>query len=486
MLMPIARILAVTAAALILAACDSAPQPTTSSPGNAADAPPPTATEASVPTITSTDGVAEATLANGMKVIVKEDHRAPVVVSQVWYKVGSSYEYGGLTGVSHVLEHMMFKGTSKHGPGEFSRIISENGGRENAFTGRDYTSYFQQLERSRLPIALELEADRMRNLLLSEDEYAKEVKVVMEERRLRTDDKPSAYTYEQFMATAFQASSYHNPVIGWTNDLENLRAADLKDWYRKWYAPNNATLVVVGDVDAKAVVEEAVKYFGKLSPSDLGSPKPRVEPPQKGMRRVVVEVPAELPVLYLGYKVPVLKTAGEPWKAYALEVLASVLDGGDSARLTRDLVRGRQIAASAGAGYDLYARQKTLLTLHGVPAQGHSIAELEQALREQVRNLQTDLVDAEELARIKAQVTAAKVYEQDSQFYQGMQIGMLETVGLDWREAERYVERVNEVTPEQIRQVANEFLQSHQLTVAELKPLSIKKQNGPARRGGHE
>lgn len=424
--------------------------------------------------------VHEFRLANGMQLIVKENHRAPVVVSQIWYRIGASYEHVGITGISHVLEHMMFKGTDKHPTGEFSRIIAENGGSENAFTGRDYTSYFQQLEKSRLPIAFELEADRMRHLQLPPEEFAKEVKVVMEERRMRTEDKPTSLTYEKFMATAFKVNPYHNPVIGWMNDLEHLSVQDLEQWYRTWYSPNNATLVVAGDVQAQEVLELAKRYFGGIAPSLLPEDKPRKEPEQLGEQRITVKVQAELPLLLLGYKVPVLRTAGEPWKPYALEVLANVLDGGDSARFSRELVRGEQLAASAGAGYDLLARHDSLLTLQGIPAQGRSVDELEAALREQIDRLRETLVSEEELARIKAQVTAAKVYGMDSVFYQAMQLGMLETVGLDWREADRYLERINAITPEQVRQVAREFLRDERLTVAVLDPQPLNTRSSAA------
>ncbi len=428
-----------------------------------------------------TRAVHEFTLDNGLKLLVREDHRAPVVVSQIWYKVGSSYEHDGITGISHVLEHMMFKGTEKHPAGEFSRIISENGGRENAFTGRDYTAYFQQLEKSRLEVSFRLEADRMRNLLLPEDEFRKEVKVVMEERRLRTEDNPEALTYEQFMAAAFVSSPYHHPVIGWMDDLENLTIEDLKAWYRKWYAPNNATLVVVGDVDPQAVLALAEKHFGPLQPSRLTPPKPRREVPQRGLRRLTVKAPAQLPYLLMGYKVPVLKTAAEDWEPYALEVLAGVLDGGASARLARELVRGRQIAASAGAGYSLTARQDDLLMLDGTPAPGHDIATLETALRDQVRRLREEPVSAGELDRVKAQVVANDVYQRDSVFYQAMQLGMLETVGLDWRLAEEYVARIRAVTAEQVQAVARKYLVDDRLTIAVLEPLPMDK---PGRGGG--
>lgn len=419
---------------------------------------------------TNDGAVHEFQLGNGMQLLVKEDHRAPVVVSQIWYRIGASYEHIGITGVSHVLEHMMFKGTEKYPSGEFSRIIAENGGSENAFTGRDYTSYFQQLEKSRLPIAFELEADRMRNLQLPPEEFAKEVKVVMEERRMRTEDKPTSLTHEKFTATAFKVNPYHNPVIGWMNDLENLTVEDLQQWYHTWYSPNNATLVVAGDVDPREVLALAQQHFGAIKPSQLPADKPRKEPEQHGEKRITVKLPAELPLLLMGYKVPVLRTAEESWQAYALEVLAHVLDGDDSARFSRELVRGKQLAASAGAGYDLLARHDSLLTLQAIPAQGRSVEELEAALREQIERLRETLVTEQELARIKAQVTASKVYELDSLFYQAMQLGMLETVGLDWREADHYAERINAVTPEQIREVAREYLNDEGLTVAILDP----------------
>ncbi|MEJ2393857.1 MAG: pitrilysin family protein, partial [Candidatus Thiodiazotropha sp.] len=258
-------------------------------------------------------GVVEHRLDNGMKVIVKQDTRAPIVVSQVWYKVGSSYEYGGITGVSHVLEHMMFKGTENLEPGEFSRIIAANGGEENAFTGRDYTAYFQTLSNDRLEVSFKLEADRMRHLSLLPEEFLKEVEVVKEERRMRTEDKPTSLTYEQFLTGAYEASPYRIPVIGWMADLDALQVEDLQHWYRKWYAPNNATLVVVGDVDPQQVIALAEKHFGPLKSEPIGELKPRTEPEQRGMKRFTVRAPARQPYLILGFKTPVVGTADEPW-----------------------------------------------------------------------------------------------------------------------------------------------------------------------------
>jgi zinc protease len=429
--------------------------------------------------------VHEYQLDNGLKLIVKEDHRAPIMVSQVWYKVGSSYEHDGITGVSHVLEHMMFKGTGVHPAGEFSRIIAENGGSENAFTSRDYTAYFQTMEKSRLPVSFELEADRMRNLVIPEQEFLKEVQVVMEERRMRTEDNPQSLAYEQFNATAYVSSPYRIPVIGWMDDLESMHVEDLKSWYRKWYAPNNATVVVVGDVDPDQVHALAKKYFGPLKPSDIEPAKPRREIEQRGSKRIEVKAPAELPYLIMGYKVPVVLTAGaeELWEPYALEVLAGVLDGGTAARLASELVRGQSVAASAGAAYDGYDRLQGLFLLSGTPANDHTTEQLEQALRAQIERLREEQVGNDELARVKAQIRASRVYEQDSIFYQAMQIGMLETVGLDWSELERYHERIAAVTPQQVQAVARKYLVDDRLTVAELVPQPIDTRR-PPRTGG--
>ena len=415
----------------------------------------------------------EQILKNGLKIVVKEDHRSPVAVSQVWYKVGSSYEPGGITGISHMLEHMMFKGTDKHPAGEFSKIISENGGEENAFTGQDYTAYFQTMEASRLAVSFELEADRMRNLHLLADELKKELQVVTEERRMRTDDNPQAKMQEHFMSVAYSNSPYKHPIIGWPADIASYTVEDLQAWYQRWYAPNNATLVVVGDVDTKAVFALAEKYFGELKPSELKPLKPQTEIEQMGVRKMTVKVPAKLPSLLMGYKVPVLKSVEQEWEAYALEVLAGVLDGGSSARLTSGLVRGKQIAVSAAAGYSLATRLPDLFELEATPAEGKTVAELETALKDEIAKLQGELISPEELQRIKAQVLASAVYERDSNFYQAMQLGMLETVGLGWQKADEYVNKVNLVTAEQVRDVARKYLIEDHLSIAYLDPQPI-------------
>jgi zinc protease len=418
-------------------------------------------------------------LDNGMKVIVKEDHRAPVVISQVWYRVGSADEHSGLTGVSHVLEHMMFKGTERYPAGRFSEIIAENGGQENAFTARDYTAYYQLLEASRLPIGFELEADRMANLVLSQEAFVKERNVVKEERRLRTEDNPTALAYEQLYATAFDNSPYHNPVIGWMGDLDSLQLADLRRWYRQWYAPDNATLVVVGDVDPDAVYRAARRYFGGVDAHPLPEVKPRPDPRQRGLRRALVKAPTELPYIVMGYKTPVLGRTERDWEPYALEVLAGVLDGGRSARLSRELIREQEVAASAGAGYGLYGRHSGLFLMDGIPAADHSMAELERALQREVERLQKTLVEPDELQRVKAQVLAGEVYRRDSVSSQANQIGMVETIGLGWRVLDEYVPRIEAVTAEQVRQVARKYLTDDLKTVVVVEPLSREAHGKP-------
>lgn len=418
--------------------------------------------------------VHEYKLDNGLKVLVKQDKRAPIAVVQLWYKVGSSYEHAGLTGVSHVVEHMMFKGTEKHPTGEFNRIIAENGAEDNAFTGQDYTAYYQVIAADRIEVAFELESDRVRNLTLPPAEFKKEVEVVKEERRWRTEDKPTALTREQFEAVAFLNSPYKNPIIGWMTDLDAMKVEDLRAWYERWYAPNNATLVVVGDVDPDKVHELAKKYYGPLKPTpDIAPPKPQVEVEQKGLRTLKVKAPAELPYIMMGYKTPAVINAKEKWEPYALEVLASILDGGNSSRFARDLVRGKEIAASASAWYSGFGRLSDMFTLSGMPTKGEKLETVKAALLEQVEKIKTERVSPEELERVKAGVIAGEIYERDSQQNQANLLGSLETVGLGYQLADEYVDNILAITPEQIQAVAKKYLIEDHLTIAELDPQPI-------------
>lgn len=419
-------------------------------------------------------------LANGLKLIVKEDHRSPVVVSQIWYKAGSIDELNGTTGVAHVLEHMMFKGTKKVSSGEFSKQIAAVGGRDNAFTARDYTAYFQQLDKSKLPLAMRLEADRMRNLRLTKEDFTKEIKVVMEERRLRTDDQPHALVYEKMTAIAYQSHPYRRPIIGWMNDLENMSVRDAQEWYDRWYAPNNAVLVVVGDVNPNEVFSLAQKYYGKIKSRSLPSlisRKPQVEPTQMGIKRLKVKAPARMPYLIMGYHAPVLRDADADWEPYALEMLVGVLNGNESARLNKELVRDLHVASSINADYDSTGRGPGMFFLDGTPSEGKSVAELETALRNEVEKLIREGVTEEELTRVKAQVVSSHIFQLDSMFYQAMQIGQLESVGLSYHDLDTIIKKLQAVTVKQIRDVAIKYLIEDGLTVAVLDPQPLEQKS---------
>jgi len=413
-------------------------------------------------------------LANGLRIIVQEDKRAPTVAHMIWYRIGSMDEHNGTTGVAHVLEHMMFKGTKKLKPGDFSAKVAALGGRDNAFTSKDYTAYFQQIEKSRLEAVMSLEADRMQNLNMDKEEFAKEIKVVMEERRLRTDDQPLAKVYEALNATAYVAHPYHNPIVGWMDDLQNMTAADALAWYERWYAPNNATMVVTGDVDAQQVRKLAEKYFGNIPVKTLPKTKPQNEPAQHGERRVVIKAPAENPYVVLAYKVPTLRDIDKDDDVHALDVLAAVLDGYDNARLAATLVRTDRVANSAGASYESISRGPSLFTLDGVPAQGTSIEQLERRLRGEITRIAKEGVSAAELKRVKTQLIASQIYKRDSVFGQAMEIGTMEMAGISSKQIDRIIEKLAAVTPAQVQAVAQKYFSDDQLTVASLLPLPIE------------
>ena len=411
-------------------------------------------------------------LDNGLKVIVREDHRAPVVVSQLWYKVGSSYETPGQTGLSHALEHMMFKGSRKLGPGEASRILRELGAEENAFTSDDYTAYYQVLSRDRLAVAFELEADRLASLRLPADEFAREIEVIKEERRLRTDDKPTSLAYERFKALAYPASGYHTPTIGWMADLERMTVEELRHWYQAWYAPNNATLVVVGDVTRDEVQGLAQQYFGAIPRRDVPPAKAPRELAEPGERRLTLHLKTQLPSLLMGFNVPGLATAKEARQVHALRLIAALLDGGYSARLPARLERGEELVSGASAGYDAFQRGDSLFLLSATPnvQKGVTLEQAEAGLWRQLEDLKQNPPSAEELARVRAQVIAALVYERDSITSQATTIGSLETVGLSWTLMDQDLAALEAVTPADIQQAARTYFTRSRLAVAHVLP----------------
>ncbi|CEG55868.1 M16 family metallopeptidase [Legionella fallonii] len=419
--------------------------------------------------------VQEFTLNNGLKVLVKEDHRAPIAVSMVWYNVGSADEPGGITGVSHAIEHMMFKGTPQYPLGVFSKTIAAQGGQENAFTNNDYTAYFEKIAASRLATSFELEADRMKNLLLNADEFAKEIKVIQEERRLRTDNNPQALAFERFLATAHLSAPYNHPVIGWMSDLKQMSVEDLKKWYQTYYAPNNATLVVVGDVNPQEVHSLAERYFGDIPRKFVAERKLIKEPPTLGKKSVTIHAAAKLPLLMMGYTVPSVKTAQNAWEPYALEIIAGILDAGEGARFAQNLIRGSHVATGVDAYYNLYARYQTQFIVYGTPNQNHQIKDFRKAVLNELDDLKKTPIKNEELQRVKNQIIAQKTFEKDSIFGQAMELGLLETVGIGWQQTNNYTQAINGVTAEQIQQTAQRYFQENNRTEAELIPLSNDK-----------
>ncbi|MDR0234391.1 MAG: insulinase family protein [Zoogloeaceae bacterium] len=430
---------------------------------------------AAFPAYAKSESVFEKTLANGLKVVVKEDRRAPVVTQMVWYRIGSVDETDGSSGLAHVLEHMMFKGTPKIGAGEFSRLVAAAGGRDNAFTSSDFTAYFQQTPREKLGEMMALEADRMGHLTVAPEEFAQEIKVVMEERRMRTEDNPQALLFEETSAVAFQTHPYRRPVIGWMDDLVNMTAADAKNWHRTWYAPNNATLVVCGDVEHKAVFRLAERHYGRLKARALPVRRIQAEPTQKGIRRLVVKAPAELPTLIMAWKTPKIERTGEdePVDPYALEMLSAILDGHAAARLPQRLVRERQIATHVSASYDSLSRGPALFYLYGSPLPGHTPEALEKALREEIADIAERGVSEDELKRAKAQLIASRVYARDSVFGQAMEIGSMEVLGFSHRVIDAINDRLEKVSAEDIRAAARKWFADDTLTVGVLEPIPL-------------
>lgn len=416
----------------------------------------------------------EFSLDNGLKVVVREDQRSPIVVTQVWYKIGSSYEPYGMTGISHTLEHMMFKGTNTVPAGEFSRLVSYLGGQDNAFTTDDYTAYYQLYSNNRLPIALELEADRMANLLLKNEDFSSEIKVVMEERRQRTDDSPSGLALERFQTIAMPTSPTRNPTIGWMRDLENMRLDDLQQWYKKWYAPNNATLVIVGDVKTEEVKTLVNQYFAKIPAQALAVPTPPKELRNLGEREVKLELPAKVANLYMGFNVPSLTTATTPKDVYALQMLLGVLDQGLSARLESRLVRGKRILTAVSSGYNPYSRGDTLLTITAIPTDGYSLDDAKAAILTEINNLKTEAISQDELKKVYAALLADKVFSQDSISEQANEIGVLESLNLGWRTADTVAEQLKTITTEDIRQAAQQWLIPANMTTLHLKPTTLQ------------
>ncbi|MFQ5988625.1 MAG: M16 family metallopeptidase [Candidatus Methylomirabilales bacterium] len=410
--------------------------------------------------------VFETTLDNGLKVLLLEEHKAPVVTFHIWYRVGSRNEQFGRTGLAHLVEHMMFKGTEKIGAQEFSQRVRRNGGHDNAFTSQDYTGYFVRIAADRIGLPLELEPDRMVNLRLDPAEVKRERSVVMEERRMRTEDDPSGALWEDVQAAAFKAHPYGNPVIGWMEDLRQLIRTDVQNFYKTYYIPNNTVVVVVGDFDRATLLPKIQKAFGSIPRGPEPPPVRSDEPPQKGERRVVLRRPdARLPSLVAAYHVPNLTDPD----CYALDVLEVVLAGGKSARLYRRLVYEKQLALSAGAYYSRVSADPDLFYLVATPLPAKTVEELEQAVYAEIDQLKTELVSPRELQKAKNQIEASFIFSQDSIFSLARQLASYEMVA-GWRYWEAYLPGIRAVTREDIRRVARKYLTKDNRTVGVLIP----------------
>jgi zinc protease len=401
------------------------------------------------------------TLANGMQVVVVTNRRAPVVSHMVWYKVGSADEPPGRSGIAHLLEHLMFKGTDEIKPGEFSRTIARNGGRDNAFTSWDYTAYFQNIARDRLELVMRMEADRMTDLQLTPEIVTPEVSVVMEERRQRTDNNPQARLNEQLYAMLFVHHPYGTPIVGWMHEIEQLDKQDALEFYRQWYAPNNAVLVVSGDITAAELKPLAEKTFGPIPRSEAGFTRTRtVEPPTEGTRRIVLEdAQVQQPSWQRVWKAPSY-TKGAKEHAYALQVLQTIMSGGATSRLYEGIVVEQRKAANVSLWYNPSAYDLGTIGISATPLPGGDVETVEQAVEAELARLIADGVTAEEVETAKKRLVREAIFARDSLQGPAYAFGMALTTGSTVEEVEAWPDRIAAVTPEQVIAAARAVLQT--------------------------
>jgi zinc protease len=412
------------------------------------------------------------TLENGLQTILVREPKAPVVITQVWYRVGAADELDGKTGLAHMLEHMMFQGTKKLAPSQFSKIVARNGGDDNASTAHDYTNYWIKLSSDRLELALELEADRMQNLRLQEVEFRSENSVVQEERRSRIENKPAARFFEKFRKTAYGDHPYGRPVIGLMDDVKKHTLAGLQEWYKSYYAPNKAVLVVVGDIEFDQTQKLVKKHFSHLLHSQSGPRKPLAKLPtrQETIRIDVQDDRATLPQYYAGFSVPTFMMADVDG-AFALELLSTILGGDASSRIYRKLVVEDKLAISAGSGYGGLSRGGELFTLSATPSSGVDFAKIEKALFAQVEKLITQPISERELQRAKNGLITQHLFAQDSVDRIAWLIGRMSSNDSDWKIlVEEYPARVQKVTSQEIKKVAERYLQIKHAAIGTFHP----------------
>jgi zinc protease len=416
------------------------------------------------------NGVKEYRLENGLKVLIIEEHKAPVATFQVWYRTGSRDEPSGKSGLSHLLEHMMFKGTPEYGASVFSKIIQKNGGTDNAHTSKDYTVYFEIFSSDRITLSIDLEADRMQNLTIDPDEVLSEKSVVIEERRLRYEDDPQSSLFEEVVAASFKVHPYQRPVIGWMSDIKSIERDDLYSYYKTHYSPDNTVIVIVGDVIADKLMEKINHSFGKIP---YGPPRKYIiftEPEQRGERRVILKREAELPYILIAYHTPSFPDED----SYALDVLSLILSGGKSSRLYQSLVYEKKISISASADYSGFSKDPYLFFFSATASPGRSIKDVEESLYAEIEKIKTEPPSEREIQKAKNQIESSFIMEQDSIYMQAMKYGIFEMIG-GWRLIDRYLEGIRRVTTEDVVRVARKYLKEDNRTVGILIPM--KSQN---------
>jgi len=412
----------------------------------------------------------QTTFNNGVKLIVEEDHSAPVAMVQVWLKVGGRDETPGKTGLAHVFEHMMFKGSKALKPGEYSKQISAMGGNDNAFTSHDFTAYFETVPASQVDTVLKMEAERFAHLNLNAEEFGREIKVIMEERRMRTEDDPNSHMFEELSAAALRLHPYRNPVIGWMQDLEQLNINDVRDFYKKHYVARNATVVIVGDVSFKHVKKVVQQSFGRMKNVDVPARFNPTEPEPLGAKRVDVHLPAKSPVLAITLPVPVWKPGKNDTEVAALAVATHILGGGRTAILQRQLVDAQRKAFSASAGYDPFGMGLDLWYAYGMLSAKQSSHDFEKALWEILQDMKKKPVSAKQLQTAKKNMIASEIFAQDSLYLRAKVIGRMETVGIGAMHKDEWLDAIRAVTAKDVQDVVAKYLRPERATTGTLKP----------------
>lgn len=424
----------------------------------------------SIPVAATATELQETTFKNGVKLIVEEDHSAPVAMVQVWLKVGGRDEVPGKTGLAHVFEHMMFKGSKKLAAGKYSKRIAAMGGNDNAFTTTDYTAYFETVPAARVNEVLGMESERFANLALRDKDFQKEIRVIMEERRMRTDDDPNSHMFEELSAVSLRLHPYRNPVIGWMQDLKKLTIQDVRAFYKKHYVPGNATVVVVGDVDFAQVKKTVAATFGHIKARPVGTRFNPVEPEPYGPKRIVVKLPAQLPMLAVTIPVPVWQPGKNDKSVAALAVATQILAGGRSARLQRELVDEQRRAFSAGAGYDPFGMGLDLWYVYGMLGPKQTTAAFEKSLWGLLGDMATHPVGAAPLAAAKRNMIASEVFAQDSLYLRAKEIGRMEVSGIGAEHRDDWLKAISKVTAADVQAAVARWLKQDRSTTGILVP----------------